>query len=193
MYLYRLYETFLNLPVGLQSVLLALLFMYLLHLSDNYLFKRRLAASFSLKPRQGNNLLSPLLAHTLHGDWKHLFSNSFPFLILGSIIALPDVQIFWVVNAVIMIIGSLGTWLLGSKGVHLGASGLVTGYFGYIVSRGFINQDVQAAMIGLLIGLFYFGIFHMVFRRFPGVSNVMHFFGFCGGLLAAYVTPWLIR
>ncbi len=193
MYLYRLYETFLNLPVGLQSVLLALLFMYLLHLSDNYLFKRRLAASYSLKPRQGNNLLSPLLAHTLHGDWKHLFSNSFPFLILGSIIALPDVQIFWVVNAVIMIIGSLGTWLLGSKGVHLGASGLVTGYFGYIVFRGFINQDVQAAMIGLLIGLFYFGIFHMVFRRFPGASNVMHFFGFCGGILAAYVTPWLIR
>ncbi len=192
MYLYRLYETFLNLPVGLQSVLLALLFMYLLHLMDGFLFKRRLAASYSLKPRRGNNLLSPFLAHTLHGSWKHLFGNSLPFVILGSIIALPHAQTFWLVTAVIMIVGSLGTWFIGSTGVHLGASGLITGYFGYIIFRGPLSENVTDTMLGLLVGLFYFGIFRMVFRRTKGVSNVMHFFGFLGGLTAAWVLPQIV-
>lgn len=192
MYLYRLYETFLNLPSGLQTVLLALLFMYLLHIADGYLFKRRLAATYSLKPRKNNNLLAPFLTHTFHGSWQHLFGNSLPFLILGSIIALPHIQLFWLVTLIIMIVGSLGTWIIGSSGAHLGASGLVTGYFGYIVSRGLINENVEETMIGLAIGLFYFGIFRAVFRRSRGVSNVMHFFGFCGGLIAAWILPQII-
>lgn len=195
MYLYRLYETFLNLPVGLQSVLLALLFMYLLHLSDNYLFKKRLADSYSIKPRQGNRLLSPILAHTLHADWNHLFGNSLPFLILGSIIALANIKHFWLATGSIMLIGSMGTWFLGSdknRG-HLGASGLITGYFGYTISQGFFSKNAQSAVVGIVVGILYYGIFRLVFRRFPGASNVMHFFGFCGGLLAAYIMPWLIR
>jgi membrane associated rhomboid family serine protease len=193
MFFYRLYETFLNLPVGLQSVLLALLFMYILHVFDRYLFRKRLASSYSLKPRQSNRLLSPLLAHTLHGDWRHLSGNSIPFVVLGSLIALPNVQLFWLATLLIMLVASLGTWIIGSKGIHLGASGLITGYFGFLTSRGFFTQDVQSTMIGLLVGLFYFSIFRMVFRRIPGVSNVMHIFGFVGGFVAAYLTPWMIQ
>lgn len=193
MIFYRLYETFLNLPVGLQVVLLSLLFMYLLQLADGSLFHKRLAKSYSLKPRQGNRLLSPVLAHTLHGDWKHLFGNSLPFTILGSIIALSSVQLFWIATVSVIVIGSLGTWLLGSKGSHLGASGLVTGYFGYVVSRGFFNKDVQSILVGIIVGLLYFGLFRMVFGRFKGISNVMHFFGFCGGLIGAWLTPWLLQ
>ena len=92
-----------------------------------------------------------------------------------------------------MVIGSSGTWLLGAGGSHLGASGLVTGYFGYVLSQGFFNRDVQSSLIGLLVGVFYFGIFRMVFGRFKGISNVMHFFGFCGGLLGAWITPFLLQ
>ncbi len=193
MYLYRLYETFLNLPAGLQIVLLFLLVMYVLHLLDGFLLKKRLTNAYSLKPRQGNNLLSPVLAHTLHGSWKHLFSNSLPFAILGSIIALTNLRAFWIATAAIVVIGSLGTWLLGAGGKHLGASGLVTGYFGYVVSEGFFNQNVQSALIGIVVGVFYFGIFRLVFGRFKGISNVMHFFGFCGGVLGAWMMPFLLQ
>ena len=193
MYLYRLYETFLNLPAGLQVVLLFLLFMYVLHLLDGFLLKKRLTNTYGLKPRQGNNLLSPVLAHTLHGSWKHLFSNSLPFAILGSIIALTNLRAFWIATAAIVVIGSLGTWLLGAGGRHLGASGLVTGYFGYVVSEGFFNQNIQSALIGIVVGVFYFGIFRMDFGRFKGVSNVMHLFGFLGGLLGAWMMPFLLQ
>lgn len=193
MFLYRLYETFLNSPAGLQVVLLFLLFMYVLHLLDGFLLKKRLTNAYGLKPRQGNNLLSPVLAHTLHGSWKHLFSNSLPFAILGSIIALTNLRAFWIATAAIVVIGSLGTWLVGAGGRHLGASGLVTGYFGYVVSEGFFNQNVQSALIGIVVGVFYFGIFRMVFGRFKGISNVMHFFGFFGGVLGAWMMPFLLQ
>lgn len=193
MIVYRLYETFLNLPVGLQIVLLFLLVMYIFHFLDNFLFKNRLANSYGLKPRQGNRLLSPVLAHTFHGSWKHLVGNSLPFTILGSIIALTNVQAFWIATASIVVIGSLGTWLLGSKGNHLGASGLITGYFGYVVFNGFFSENVQSALLGIIVGIFYFGTFRLVFGRFKGISNVMHFFGFCGGLLGAWLMPWLAQ
>ncbi|GJM41057.1 MAG: rhomboid family intramembrane serine protease [Ardenticatenaceae bacterium] len=193
MYLYRFYETFQNLPTGLQAVLLKWLFMCLLHLADRYLFKQKLKEFYGLQPRQGNNLLSPILAHTLHRDWKHLFGNSVPFAILGSIIALTSLPAFWIATGSIVIIGSLGTWLIGSKGRHLGASGLVTGYFGYVVFNGFINQETQSALIGIIVGLFYFSIFRLVLRRYKGISNVMHFFGFVGGLVGAWIKPFLLQ
>ena len=193
MFLYRLYETFLNLPIGLQVVLLFLLFMYILHLVDSSVFKNGLANSYGLKPRQGNKLLSPVLAHTLHSNWKHLFGNSIAFTILGSIIALTNVQSFWVATISIMIVGSLGTWLIGSNGSHRGASGLVTGYFGYVVFEGFLNQNPPSALLGIVVGIFYFGLFRSVFGRFKGVSNVMHFFGFLGGVLGAWIAPFLVQ
>lgn len=195
MYLYRLFEAFLNLPGGLKTVLLALLFMYALHLSDSLLLRKRLADSYSIKPRQGNRLLSPLLAHTLHGDWNHLLGNSFPFIILGSIIALTNMQIFWLATGSIMVVGSIGTWLLGTtigRG-HLGASGLVTGYFGYVISQGFFGRNVQSSLVGIIVSVLYFGIFRLVFGRHKGASNVMHFFGFLGGVLGAWLTPWLFQ
>ncbi|MCA9956489.1 MAG: rhomboid family intramembrane serine protease [Anaerolineales bacterium] len=192
MYLYRLYETFLNLPPGIQTVLLLLLFMYVLHLADLYVFKQRLKDSYGLQPRKANNLLSPILAHTLHRDWKHLFGNSIPLAILGTIIALTNLSAFWVATGSIILIASLGTWILGSKGRHLGASGLVTGYFGYVVFDGFFNHETQSALVGIIIGFFYFGLFGLVFRRHKGSSNVMHVFGFCGGLLAAWIKPFLL-
>ncbi len=193
MFLYRLYETFLNLPAGLQTVLIMLLFMYILHLADRYMFKKKLKASYGLQPRQANNLLSPVLAHTLHKDRKHLFGNSVPFAILGSIIALSSLPAFWIATGSIVTIGSLGTWLIGSKSRHLGASGLVTGYFGYLVFDGFINQETQSALIGIIVGFFYFGIFRLVLRRHKGYSNAMHFFGFWGGLIAAWAKPFLLQ
>ena len=193
MFFYRLYETFINLPFGLRVVVLSLLFMYILHLVDSLMFKKNLANSYGLKPRQGNKLLSPVLAHTLHSNWKHLFGNSIPFTILGSIIALTNVQFFWIATISIMTIGSLGTWLLGAHGSHRGASGLVTGYFGYVVFEGFLNQNPSSALLGIIVGVFYFGLFRSVFGRFKGVSNVMHFFGFVGGLLGAWIAPFLIQ
>ncbi|MCC6604418.1 MAG: rhomboid family intramembrane serine protease [Anaerolineae bacterium] len=192
MYLYRIYETFLNLPTGLQTVLLFLLFMYILHLADLFVFKQRLKRDYGLQPRQSNHLLSPILAHTLHRDWAHLLGNSIPLAILGSIIALTNLSVFWIVTSSVMAIASLGTWILGSNGRHLGASGLVTGYFGYVVFDGFINQESQSALIGIVVGFFYFSLFSVVFRRRKGSSNVMHLFGFCGGLLAAWLKPFLL-
>ena len=32
-----------------------------------------------------------------------------------------------------------GVWLIGRDGVHIGASSLVFGYFGYLVARGFFE------------------------------------------------------
>lgn len=187
MYAEQIIELFLTLPVGIQTVVLSLLAMFGLHIINAYLSGNRLSQNYGLKPRQSNRLLTPILAHLLHANWRHLLSNSLPFLVLGGLIAQANMQSFWIATAAAMIVGGLGTWLMGASGAHLGASGLVTGYFGFVLGRGFFTQNSAEILIAILVGAVYFGLFRTVFGRRKGASNVMHLFGFAGGILGAWI------
>jgi membrane associated rhomboid family serine protease len=114
---------------------------------------------------------------------------------MATIIALPNPQEFVVATAVIILIVDLGVWLFEARnGATAGASGLVTGYFGYILLRGFFTKDTSAIIIALVVLAFYYGILRMVFipRKGP-VSNIGHFFGFVGGVAAAWVWSLILQ
>ncbi len=179
----------------LNSVMLVggiVVFMYVLRFLDGVFLGNRIAANYAIKPRGDNRLLSVVLAHYLHANRRHLFANTVPFFILAFLIAFDGLDEFAVATSIIMLIAGVGTWLFGSQGVHLGASGLITGYFGFVILRGWVTGNVPAIIIGIFIGIIYFGILGMVFGRRQGASNVMHFFGFLGGLLAAWVWSQLL-
>jgi membrane associated rhomboid family serine protease len=179
----------------LNSVMLVggiVVFMYVLRFLDGVFLGNRIAANYAIKPRGDNRLLSVVLAHYLHANRRHLFANTVPFFILAFLIAFDGLDEFAVATIIIMLIAGVGTWLFGSQGVHLGASGLITGYFGFVILRGWVTGNVPAIIIGIFIGIIYFGILGMVFARRQGASNVMHFFGFLGGLLAAWVWSQLL-
>ena len=167
-------------------------FMYALRFLDGVFLGNRIAANYAIKPRGDNRLLSVVLAHYLHGNRQHLFANTVPFFVLAFLIAFDGLDEFVVATIVIMLIAGVGTWLFGSQGVHLGASGLITGYFAFVILRGWLTGNVPAIIVGIFIGIIYFGILELAFSRHKGLSNVMHFFGFAGGLLAAWVWSQLL-
>jgi len=143
---------------------------------------------FGIHPRELSGLLGILFAPFLHGGFGHLMANTVPFLIFGWLILLHDVSDFVIVSLLAMLVGGLGTWLTGAPGsVHIGASGVIFGYFGFLLLRGWFRRSFGAILLSLAMGILYGGLLFGVLPGQSGISWQGHLFGFLGGGLSAYL------
>jgi membrane associated rhomboid family serine protease len=144
------------------------------------------AAGIGIVPRTSIGLRGIVVAPFIHGNLQHLLSNSIPLLVLGAVILFRGVAAFLFVILVSGFIGGLGTWLFGTGNAqHVGASGIVFGFFGYLLFRTAFDRRLSSAIITLAVAVGYGTA--MVFALVPNesVSWSGHFFGFAGGLVAA--------
>ncbi|HEY9761182.1 MAG TPA: rhomboid family intramembrane serine protease [Trichocoleus sp.] len=141
---------------------------------------------FGIRPRQPAGLLGILFAPFLHGDLGHLAANTGPLAILGTLILLDGAQTWLIVTLMAWLVGGLGVWLLGRPRTnHLGASGLVFGYLGFLLLRGYFVQSPAAIAIATLVGFLYGGALWGLLPLQRGRSWSGHLFGFVGGAIAA--------
>ena len=142
--------------------------------------------SYGIRPRSIIGLRGILFAPFLHAGFAHVAANTIPFLTLGWLIMLRETSDFFVVTAVTMVISGLGTWLIGSaNSIHIGASGLIFGYLGFLLLRGYFERSVTAILFSLIVGFIYGGLIWGVLPLQFGVSWQGHLFGFIGGGVAA--------
>ncbi|MBD2462105.1 rhomboid family intramembrane serine protease [Oscillatoria sp. FACHB-1407] len=142
--------------------------------------------SFGIRPRKLIGLRGILLAPLLHGNLRHLAANTVPFLILGGLVMLRGLNDFLIVTAVAWLVSGTGVWLFASpRSNHIGASGVVFGYFGFLLLRGYFERSLIAIAISILVGLLYGSLIWGVLPIRRGVSWLGHLFGFGGGVLAA--------
>ena len=66
-----------------------------------------------------------------------------------------------------------------------GASGLIFGYLGYLLLRGYFERSVGAIALSVLVGVAYGGMIWGVLPTTPGISWQGHLFGFVGGAISA--------
>ena len=98
---------------------------------------------------------------------------------------LRGLERFLAVTAIIVITGGTAVWLMARSSIHIGASGLIFGYLGYLMSIGFWERRLGPALLSIVIGFLYGGMLWGVLPGQPGVSWEGHLFGFLGGILAA--------
>lgn len=145
-------------------------------------------ADFGILPRTPRGLLGIPLAPLLHGSVTHLALNSVPFLVLGGLIIISEKKRFVAVSVFVAIVGGLLVWMLGRAGaVHIGASGVIFGYFGYLLARGLTRRSFQALLLASVTVLLYGGVIVGALPGDPGVSWESHLFGLIAGVLAATV------
>ena len=140
---------------------------------------------YGIFPRHLIGLRGILFAPFLHGSFAHLIANTIPFLTLGWFVMLKETRDFFVVTAITMLVSGLGVWLFGSSGVHIGASGLIFGYLGFLLARGYFERNIPSIFLSLIVGVLYGGGIWGIFPNQPGISWEGHLFGFIGGILAA--------
>ena len=147
--------------------------------------KHRLDA-WGVRPHTLVGLRGIAFAPFLHTGFGHLIGNTIPFALLGLVVLTGGIQRFVAVSAIVLVSSGLGTWLLGqSNQVHIGASGVVFGYLGYLVSRGFFERKIGQIAAGVLVALVYGGMIWGILPNQRGVSWQGHLFGLLGGVLAA--------
>jgi membrane associated rhomboid family serine protease len=131
-----------------------------------------------------------VFAPFLHLGLAHLLSNTVPFAVLGALVALRSVWRFLVVTVVGATVGAAVVWVLGPSGsVHVGASGLVFTYFGWLIVRAVRERSVLAIVLGLVTLAMYGGALWGLSPWQPGISWQGHLGGLLGGLGLAAVWP----
>ena len=72
----------------------------------------------------------------------------------------------------------------------MGASGLIMGFLGFLLARGWYERSFSSIAIAVVAFLFYGGSLWGITPLVPPfISWEMHLFGFVAGLLAAQIDP----
>lgn len=144
---------------------------------------------FGIEPHNVHALWHIFTAPFLHASLDHILANSVPLAIFGFLTALRGLARFIAVSVIVIAVSGLGVWFLASpNSVTIGASGLIFGYFGYLLARGFFEHRILDILIGVGIAVLW-GT--MIFGVLPGQSGISwqaHLFGLIGGILAARFT-----
>ncbi len=143
---------------------------------------------FGIRPRTTRGLWGIVLSPFLHVGFGHLISNSIPFLLLGGLVLAGGRRLFLLLSLWVMVMGGAGVWLLGSGNtVHLGASLLIFGYLGFLLSCGLVERSIGAVFVSLGLLLGYGGMLYGVLPGQPGISWLGHLCGFLAGIAGAFL------
>lgn len=126
-----------------------------------------------------------LLGPMLHGSFSHLLSNTLPLLVLGGLVALRGGKTLVGVSLFVVVLGGLLVWLVGRPAIHIGASGLVFGYFGYLLAQGWYERSFVSIVVAVAVLLLYGGMIFGILPQAGFISWEGHLFGLIAGVLAA--------
>jgi len=140
---------------------------------------------FGVYPRQAKGLRGILFSPFLHSDFTHLISNTTSLFVLTfSLFALYTRSAIWVFPIIYLFHG-IAVWLFAREAYHIGASGLVYGFAGYLFFMGLFRKDSRSIALALLVVFLYGGLVWGVLPTDPGVSFEAHLAGGVIGLLCA--------
>lgn len=179
-------------PLG-KSATMMLIYLALLWIIDvvNNANDRSWNLDLGIAGRNPDRLVGILVAPFLHGDVAHLMANASAVFTLGLIAGLYGVRRFLGVVAVIILVGGFGLWLIApADSVTVGASGVVFGLFGYLLTRGLFDRRPVDVVVSLGVAIaFGYTILAGVLPQDGRISWQGHLAGFFSGILAA----WLFR
>src|SRR6202522_660452 len=156
----------------------------------NWADGHRLDSEFGILPEHVSRLPEICTAPFLHFNWQHIEGNSVPLFVLGVLAAYRSLKRFLLASMIIAVTSGLAVWLFQSSNeLTVGASGLIFGYFGYVLVRGFVDRSLVDIVVGLVAGVLYWTILEVAIPGTPGVSWIGHVGGLVGGVIAA----WFLR
>jgi membrane associated rhomboid family serine protease len=143
---------------------------------------------FGIRPRETGGLPGIIWAPFIHASVVHLVANSGPLFVLSVLVLLRGLRVFLLLTVFVMLVGGLALWLVGRpNSVQIGASGVIFGYIGYLLVRGFLERGFGSILVALVVlGLYGTALWGLLPVQ-PGVSFEGHITGFVSGGLGAWL------
>lgn len=173
-------QTQAHLPM-LLGVLGLLLVIHIINVMLNY----RLLA-LGIYPRHPFGLIGIIFSPFLHGNFNHLFFNAIPLFVLMDFMLIYSEKTWVAATCSIFLISGLLTWLFGRKAVHVGASAVITGYWGFLVFFMIHQPSVTSLILGILCVYYFAGIFFGILPLRESISWEGHLFGLVAGIFTAW-------
>ncbi len=148
---------------------------------------------FGIHPRKLIGLPGILLSPFLHANTEHFVMNAIPFFFISlMMIAILDWDFLFLCLGAITISSGLLTWIVGRRGIHIGASGLVTGMFGWVLYWTIYHPNLVNIVILSLLVLYFGSIFLGIVPTHSKISWEGHLMGLIAGILCAKYPQALI-
>jgi membrane associated rhomboid family serine protease len=146
------------------------------------IFQGRLA-EHGIIPRHLAGLTGIIWAPFLHASFQHLAANTVPLLVLGAIICARGQGEFAIVTTGGILLGGILTWLFARSASHIGASGLIFCYFGYLASLAWFKRTFGTLCLSVVCILAYGGMITSILPRHTPVSWESHLAGLVTGVI----------
>jgi len=146
-------------------------------------------ARLGVVPRALPGLIGLVTGPFVHANAAHMAANLPPFLVLGTLVLRRDEPHFLLVAAAIALAQGGLVWLFGRNAAHVGMSGVIFGFFGYLLAAAWLTKSTTDLVVAGGVLLFYGGMLAGLKPARDGTSWEGHLFGLVAGLAVA----WLMR
>lgn len=141
--------------------------------------------TWGIYPREIQGLRGVIFSLFIHGDMKHLLSNTLPMAVLTFFTFYFYPRIGWRTFLFVWLVGGLWTWMLGRSSYHIGASGVIYGLAVFLIFSGWFSMNFRLMAISLLVVFLYGSLFWGLFPMQEEISWEAHAAGALAGLIAA--------
>ena len=164
---------------------------WLVFVVNNLLWNGHLS-QYGILPRHIGSLPGILWAPFLHASFEHLAANTLPLLILGAIICSRSRSEFAAVAAAGTILGGALTWLFARNAIHIGASGLIFCFFGYLGSLAYFRRTFGTLILSVVCLFAYGGMLKGILPTSTAISWESHVAGLVAGIVLAWAGSKLV-
>ncbi|MCX6231792.1 MAG: rhomboid family intramembrane serine protease [Bacteroidetes bacterium] len=139
-------------------------------------------------PLKWEGLPGILFSPFIHADFKHLYANSIPLLILSTALFYFYREIGWKIFLDIYLTTNIWVWIMARPAWHIGASGLIYGLASFIFVSGIIRKHNRLMALSMFVLFLYGGLVWGIFPNFyqEDISWESHLMGLIAGLVYAF-------
>jgi membrane associated rhomboid family serine protease len=146
------------------------------------------ATKLAITPRTVAGLVGIVTAPFVHANLAHLLANLPPFVVLGYLILRHGTAEFLQAAWMIALGQGVLLWVCGRRAAHMGMSGVIFGFFGWLVGLAYFTRATTDWLVAGGVLLFYGGMLAGVAPARDGTSWEGHLFGLIAGVGAVWLT-----
>ena len=142
---------------------------------------------FGIYPRRADGLAGVLFSPFIHGSFVHLFANTTPIIVIGTMLLYGYPRATKVLLPIVYLGSGVAVWLFAREAYHIGASGLAFGMLFFVLTVGILRWDRRAIALSLVVFFLYGGMIWGVLPVARDVSFESHMSGALIGIVLAFL------